>query len=236
MSIRRVGHEGIYVWEVPVRIFHWVHTAGMLALGISGYYIGNPFIISAGEAYGQHIMEVIRFIHFVAAILVTVIFLLRVYWFFVGNQYNNFLALLPTSRKKLRDFWRQIAYYTFISSEKPEYLGHNPLAGLVYLGVYVLLLISAITGFALYAEVYTGGVWRSLFGWAFHLASNSTIRLIHHALMWLFLIFFIIHLYLAALIDLTERGGIISSIVIGYKYPHLGMYVLLVPEEEEQES
>ena len=211
--------KGIYVWEVPVRIFHWVHVAAMLALGVSGYYIGTPFLSSAGEAYGQYVMGVMRFIHFVAAIFITVVFALRVYWFFIGNRYSNLLGLLPCSREKLRGFGRQFAYYTFISSRRPEYLGHNPIAGLTYVGMYILLFIQIITGFALYAESYTGGLWRSLFGWAFHIAPNNIIRLIHHSLMWIFLVFFMVHLYLAVLNDLIERSGIVSSIITGYKYP-----------------
>ena len=35
--------------------------------------------------------------------------------------------------------------------------------------------------------------------------------------MWAFLIFFLVHIYLAVLNDLVERSGLNSSIVTGYK-------------------
>ncbi len=32
----------VYVWEVPVRIWHWVMAGCMVVLAITGYLIGTP--------------------------------------------------------------------------------------------------------------------------------------------------------------------------------------------------
>jgi Ni/Fe-hydrogenase 1 B-type cytochrome subunit len=37
--------DRVYVWELPVRAFHWVHVASVAVLAFTGYYIGNPFIV-----------------------------------------------------------------------------------------------------------------------------------------------------------------------------------------------
>jgi Ni/Fe-hydrogenase 1 B-type cytochrome subunit len=96
-------------------------------------------------------------------------------------------------------------------------MGHNPVAGLSYAALGVMILIQGIIGFALYAEPYSGGFWRVVFGWLLTLASNQTLRLIHHALMWLFGIFAIVHLYMGVLEEIEEREFSISAIVSGVK-------------------
>ncbi|HDN79203.1 MAG TPA: Ni/Fe-hydrogenase, b-type cytochrome subunit [Chloroflexi bacterium] len=213
-------HKGVYVWELPVRVAHWTHVAAMIALAISGYYIGSPFVVAPGEAYNHYIMGAMRLIHAIAATLLGLSFVIRLYWAFVGNPYSHITGLLPLSRQRLRDFWRQLLYYLFLSNKRPEYLGHNPVAGFTYFFMYFLVFVQGLTGLALYSEYYPRGFWWTFFGWAFHwIARNNVLRLIHHSLMWVFIIFFLIHLYLAVLNDLIERSGIISSIVIGYKYP-----------------
>jgi len=39
------------------------------------------------------------------------------------------------------------------------------------------------------------------------------------SLMWVFIIFFLVHVYMAVLDDVEERDGILSSIVNGVKWP-----------------
>ena len=56
-----------------------------------------------------------------------------------------------------------------------------------------------------------------VFGWVTHIFSNQSLRLIHHSFMWLLIGFVIQHVYTCWLMDIKERGGIISSMVSGYK-------------------
>ena len=32
----------VYVFEVPVRIWHWIHALAITVLAITGYFIANP--------------------------------------------------------------------------------------------------------------------------------------------------------------------------------------------------
>lgn len=215
-------HRRIYVWEAPVRLAHWVHVGAMLALAISGYYIGAPFLLLSGGPLSNYVMGAMRLVHAVAATFLGLSFVLRVYWAVVGNPFAHIKGLLPWNGQRFRCFWRQIKYYLFLSTRRPDYVGHNPVAGLTYIGLYILVALQGLTGLALYSEYYPRGFWSTFFGWAFHwIATNSVLRLVHHSLMWLFLIFFLVHLYLAVLNDVLEVGGINSSIVTGYKW-HTG--------------
>ena len=42
MISRRKSLREIYVWELPVRIFHWANAVAIVVLCVTGYLIGNP--------------------------------------------------------------------------------------------------------------------------------------------------------------------------------------------------
>ncbi len=57
----------LYVWEVPVRIWHWLMAGCMVVLAITGYLIGSPLPSVSGEASAHFGFGYIRFAHFAAA-------------------------------------------------------------------------------------------------------------------------------------------------------------------------
>ncbi len=217
----------IFVWEMPVRIQHWLHVVSIVALASTGIYIGSPFVgLSIGATIGTDVTNWIRFIHFIAAWIFGLGFLVRFYWFFVGNRYARWRMWLPASRRRLGELVEMVKYYLFLRRDRPAYLGVNPISGLTYLALGVLIVLQGITGVALYAEPFTSGFWKVTFGWILTLFGNQTVRLIHHALMYLFGAFLIIHLYMAALADVEEGNAPITSIVSGWKFEPKGDKVL----------
>lgn len=212
----------VLVWELPVRVFHWATALSIFALALTGYYIGNPFVIVSGDAAQAYLMGWMRAVHFVAAFVLGIALLVRIYWFFRGNRYASWREWIPTSRERWSFFWRQLKYYLFLQRERPLYVGHNPVAGLSYLVVGLLILVQGLTGFALYAEAFQDGFWRFFFGWLLVLFANQDLRLIHHVTMWLILAFFIVHLYMGILAEIEERNGTLGSIVSGVKFEEPG--------------
>jgi Ni/Fe-hydrogenase 1 B-type cytochrome subunit len=58
----------IYVWELPVRIYHWLNVVVLMVLIATGFYIANPLaLMSQTEATNVFTMGWVRFIHFAAA-------------------------------------------------------------------------------------------------------------------------------------------------------------------------
>jgi len=39
----------MYVWELPVRISHWLMVVTILSLSITGYYMHSPYVIAGGR-------------------------------------------------------------------------------------------------------------------------------------------------------------------------------------------
>ncbi len=90
----------VYVYEIPVRLWHWINTLCILVLATSGYLIASPLPSTPGEASDQFLMGYIRFAHFAAAYIFTIGFLVRIYWAVVGNHHAREIFYLPVTNPK----------------------------------------------------------------------------------------------------------------------------------------
>ena len=211
-----------YIYSPWLRIFHWVMAASVGVLFATGLYIGNPFFIGTQGVEPTFAvnklmsMETIRYIHFAAAYILVAGFILRVYGFAV----NRGDRLLPKFWTAL--YWQGVVemlkHYLFLSAEHRPYL-RNSLARSAYLGVYVLLFLEAVTGFAMYFMVDPNGFGAKLFGPVNGLFGGEyTVHLVHHYVAWLLAIFVIVHVYLVIRADFMEREGEASSMFSGVKF------------------
>ncbi len=206
----------VYVWQWPVRIAHWVIFLSVVVLSFTGYYIYDPFIISRGN--GRFLMGTMRFIHEVAAFVFIAAFLLRVYWFFMGNKWAGWRQFLPIRKQQRRGFVGQLEYYLFIRRKPVSRMGHNPLAGATYSIMYALMLIQILTGLALYNHILGSRVLGFFVGWLAALTSVRHLREIHFLIMFAFGAFVIHHVYSAVLISIEEHSGLVGGIFSGYKF------------------
>ena len=86
----------LYVWEWPVRIYHWATAAAMLVLAGSGLIIGAPVALqTTREAYANYWFGTVRYLHFAAAWIFFWMFVLRMYWMVVGNRFSNWRVFFP---------------------------------------------------------------------------------------------------------------------------------------------
>src|SRR5215471_16366038 len=178
---REVLLERIYVWELPVRLTHWVLFFSILVLSATGYYISHPFIDVPGTASDHFVMGRVIAIHLYAAIFFTLAVLARIYWFFVGNRYARLTEFIPASMRRLRSLWKQFLFYSFIRHEPDEYAGHNALAGGSYAMIFGIYLLIIVTGFVLYAvNTSIGAPIRIFDRLAPLLGGLPMARLLHH--------------------------------------------------------
>jgi len=210
----------VYVWQMPVRVFHWVNALAIVLLMITGIYIGNPFLGATvpEDAYYSFVMGWARYIHFFSAFLFTINLLIRWYWVFKGNRYAT---SNPFRKIFWIETWETVKYYLFLKNKKPHYIGHNPLAQLsywIFIGLGSMVMI--FTGYYLYfepqPESFFGGFF---FAWVPYLfgGDSFSIRSVHHLVAWGFMIFMAIHIYMSFREDYLQRNGTMSSIFTGYK-------------------
>jgi Ni/Fe-hydrogenase 1 B-type cytochrome subunit len=208
--------ERVYVWELPVRVSHWFIFFMVIVLSFTGYYIHNPFIVAKSTT--TFLMATMRFIHVVAGFVFISAFLLRLYWFFMGNNWSSWRAFLPIHRRQWRGMGRMVAYYSFLRKDLVHQVGHNALAAVTYLVMFTLMLIEIITGLSLYTQVRGKWALGWLFGWIPDVIDIQHIRLVHFCIMFVFFAFVIHHVYSAVLVSWEERNGLIESIFTGYKF------------------
>jgi Ni/Fe-hydrogenase 1 B-type cytochrome subunit len=206
----------VYVWEQPVRVSHWFIFLSVVVLSFTGYYIHNPFIVAKGSTL--FLMATIRFIHVVTGFVFISAFLLRIYWFFKGNEWSNWRAFVPIHRRQWRGMGGMVAYYSFLRKDLVHQVGHNALAAVTYLVIFTLMFIEIITGLTLYTQVRGGWLLASLFSWLPRVIDIQHIRLTHFCIMFAFFAFVIHHVYSAVLVSWEERNGLIESIFTGYKF------------------
>ena len=226
----------VFVWELPVRIFHWLNAAAIMVLCATGYLIGNPpAMMSSAEASYRFFFGTIRFLHFAAAYIFVFNFLFRIYWGFVGNKYAQWRNFIPTSRRYFDEIRKVIQIDIFLK-RRTEHLsvGHNALAGFMYFIVFIVSGIMAVTGFGLLSDM-SSWWFPKLFAWvpAF-MGGDFAVRDWHHALMWFFVLFTIVHVYLVFYHDYVEGRGEISSMGGGWKF--IEEEVFKADSEEEQKE
>jgi Ni/Fe-hydrogenase 1 B-type cytochrome subunit len=210
-------HRCVYVWEFPVRLVHFLNWWTVGILSFTGFCIGTPFIHEISQDY--LIMSWVRMVHAVAAYVFITSFLIRAYWFFAGNYYASWRGMLPLSREAWRDLYDTVLFYAFVTKKAGHpHPGHNALASLSYLGLFFLFFAEIVTGFALYSQAHTGGLWTLLGGWMLRFVNPAAVRLTHHLVMWCVVIFVSAHFYIAWENDSREINAAKSSIFSGYKY------------------
>lgn len=216
---RKVTLARVYVWELPVRLTHWLLFFSFLVLSVTGYYIGHPFIRVPGAATDHFVMGAARAIHMYAAIVFVLAMLVRFYWLFAGNRYARLADFIPLSLRRLRSFWKTLLYYSFISRSPDDYAGHNALAGASYALIFVIYLVMTVTGLILYAvSAPIGSPFRMFEVLTPFFGGLQMARLVHHIGMWVILIFAVVHIYFVLLSSVIEHIGTFDSIFSGYKF------------------
>jgi len=114
----------VYIWDLPVRLFHW-----LLVLAISSAYI-------SGKTGGLWLDYHIRIGIFIIALIV-----FRVVWGFVGSSYARFSSFMPTPAK----------ISTYLKRGQPT-PGHSPLAALSILTMLAVILLQAGLGLFAYND------------------------------------------------------------------------------------
>lgn len=218
--------NAVYVWEAPVRAWHWLMAVCMVVLAVTGYFIGSPLPSVPGEASENFLMGYIRFVHFSAGYIFAVTFVLRIYWAFVGNKYSRELFLAPF-KMLTPSFWRGMfdltAYYGFVHEKRYVYLGHNPMALAAMFFMYVLGAVFMIfSGLALYGEGTGMASWQFQWftSWVQPLIGDSqALHTWHHLGMWYLVIFTIVHIYLVVREDVYLHETVISTMINGWRVP-----------------
>lgn len=214
----------VYVWEIPVRFFHWTTVLSTTILIITGFIIADPPAITANvEATNSYWFGYVRAIHMITAYILIAVLIFRIYWAFAGNQFANWRNFIPYTKKGIKNILYVLKVDIFLMRDKEHKLsnisiGHNYLAAFSYFIMTLVFIFQVITGLSLMSS--TSSWW---FPKAFHwilplLGGEIAVRYFHHILIWLFLAFIVIHVYLVLYHDYIEARGEASAMISGFKF------------------
>jgi Ni/Fe-hydrogenase 1 B-type cytochrome subunit len=221
----RVGQAiAVYVWQYPLRLFHWVMVISIGVLGFTGYYIHNPFIAGQNSPF---LMGWIRFVHECFGMLFGAMFLVRLYLFFKGDRWVQWRQMVPYRAEHWKEMIEVGKFYAFIRPTPVSKVGHNPLAAMSYLGIYALVAVEIISGLVMFNWVRHSPWLNPIVGWIPGLLNINEIRLIHFFLMFVFIAFGIVHVHMCLTVSRAEKRGLMDSIFTGYK---------VVPVDELEED
>lgn len=123
----------VKVWDPFVRFFHWSLVSCVLL---------NQFVLEAGETAHQ-------WTGYLACALV----LARMVWGFVGSRHARFADFFPTPA-------RLSAHLKALHQGRhPQYLGHNPVAALMMLGLMLAILLLGVSGWLQGTDAFFGEEW-----------------------------------------------------------------------------
>ena len=109
----------IRVWDLPIRLFHW-----LLVFCIAGSLIT---VNLGGNAIEWHA-------YFGYSILTLLVF--RFVWGFIGSKHARFRSFMPT----------RIAILEYLQGRSARILGHNPIGALSVFALLFVLSVQVITG------------------------------------------------------------------------------------------
>jgi cytochrome b len=109
----------IRVWDLPIRLFHW-----LLVLCIIGSIIS---VNLGGNAMQWHA-------YFGYSVLILLIF--RITWGFMGSTHARFSSFFPNREQILN----------YLQGKAPSVLGHNPLGSVSVFALLLVLSVQVFTG------------------------------------------------------------------------------------------
>src|SRR3972149_3898613 len=189
-------YEKIYEWNLVYRMNHWLRAISIFTLIFTGYYIYWPFLSPEEDS---QLMNLMRFFHFISMYIIILSFIAQLYFD------KDIWEYLPTWNK-IKTIPDMLAYYLFLKDTHEEYGKFNPLQALTYFAIYS-------------GNIF--GIWdsRTAFGWVNNILGGMPItRLVHFAIMWIFIITVPVHVYMVILKELTDRDNTLRSILTGYKF------------------
>jgi Ni/Fe-hydrogenase 1 B-type cytochrome subunit len=210
-------------WSAAMRWNHWLMALTILLLVVTGIYIADPFTVLGGETVDKFLMGDMRFWHILLGVILGVLFIWRIYIAFFSRSHADWRDFSACLNRK--NVFQQICYYTFISKDPPKHTHlYGPLQAFSYAGLFFMVFLILLTGIILMGAGYDAGltavvykIVKPLENW---MGGLAVVRWFHHILMWGFILFIVVHIYMAIWYDIVFEEGTISSMISGVVYRH----------------
>ena len=134
------------VWDWETRVLHWLNATLVITLAL--LMLTNEGMEIIGVEKG--LRAPVKRLHAYVGHVFIVTFMLRVLWGFLGNRYARFSDIIPLRREQRQAMAANMRWYLSGFRGSPaRVLWHDPLASLLYIVLFIVLLTQAVSGMAL---------------------------------------------------------------------------------------
>lgn len=206
------------VWDWPIRILHWVNAALVVTLVLLMLGKEGMEILGVEKALRAPVKK----LHAYVGHLFVITFLLRVLWGFIGNEYSRWLDIIPYNKERWRSIGHNIKWYlSGFRGRAAHAVGHDPLASLFYIVLFIVLTSQMITGVILSGaefKTFPGNIIVAAIGQDAIKGLSETLEGVH--VLGFFYILFFICAHVGGLVvhEIREKTGLFSSMIHGRKY------------------
>ena len=173
----------VKVWDILVRITHWTVAAGIIA---------NLLFTEDGSD-----------LHVYVGYTVVGLVVLRLLWGLIGTRYARFTNFFPTPIRLKR-------HMSDLSVRRvdEQHLGHNPLAAIMMLSLWAVIIGLGITGYLMETDFFS------------HiqlLGNKDVLEEIHELLANSLYLLVPLHIFAAIAMSYWQRQNLIKSMITGKK-------------------
>ena len=168
--------QAILVWDVPTRVFHW-----LLVLCFAGAWLTSE-------------SERLQMIHYAFGYSAVALVLFRLVWGFIGTKYARFTQFLRGPNEMAGHI------KSVLSSHQHSSPGHNPVGGIVMVGLMLIILLIGLTGY-----------------WSVKEFLGDFMSEAHEAIASIALGLAIFHIAAAVIMSLLQKENLIRAMVNGKK-------------------
>ncbi|MEN8166942.1 MAG: cytochrome b/b6 domain-containing protein [Pseudomonadota bacterium] len=179
----------IKVWDPLIRLFHWTLVTAFAVTWLTE----DEFLD----------------LHVYAGYTIMLLLAIRLLWGFIGTRHARFADFVRPPREAIT-YLKQL-----LAVRAKRYLGHNPAGGLMIIALLISLLLSCISGLAIYgvegfgplAEPFSNyGIW-----------DDHLLEEVHEFFANLTLALVVVHLFGVVLGSLMHRENLVRAMFNGRK-------------------
>lgn len=168
--------QTILVWDLPTRVFHW-----LLVICFTGAWLTSE-------------SERLQMIHYAFGYSAVALVLFRLVWGFIGTKYARFSQFIKGPKEMIGHAKGLLGGHQHIAP------GHNPLGGIVMLGLMLVILLIGLTGY-----------------WTVKEFLGDFMSEAHEAIASFALGLVVIHIAAAVIMSLLQKENLVRAMLSGKK-------------------
>ena len=169
------------IWDLNTRIFHLMLILTIIISIISGKF--SYF-----------------YIHEISGITLFFLILFRIYWGFFGGYYSKFKNFNLNKN----------SLFNYFKNKEKKYFGHNPLGSLSIFSIFVLILLTSVSGMFSSDDIFYDGPFAKLAPQLIGFFTN-----IHNILHYFLYLLIILHLSAVSYYQFFLKEKIINQMIDG---------------------